>query len=292
MLAQAETERTRLLVVIDAELRTTCAEEEKIVQEYIFSYLSEKVPNLPRGIFEVTSYDHDSGMFSSEMLQTTTLSIWSERLTEPDANTPGRSWSLELAVGKTLGREFFGSRLSCFSRHLDFSVELAVPRVYRDLVGQNVLYGDGIRLSRTPFDITTDDDVEWLVALINNPKRRRNIIALSSNEYGCCSANPKFFSDRLCGVAHVVRIYPEATFRLSELIGRYLSVFDLGIRIYVPTASLDHDDPLRHTLYSRHALAQMNLQRVQHSILVDAFAVSVQGALGQSIPTFAQRRSR
>lgn len=190
-----------------------------------------------------------------------------------------------------MGGKNFGSRLSCFSRHLDFYSDPAVPRVYRELVSQGVLYGDGIKLSRAPIDVLTDDDVEWFVALLNNPRRQQDIIALSADNYGTCAINPNIFADRLCGVAHVIRIYPQASFKLSDTIGKYLSIFNSGIRIYRPTSEIETDDPLRHTLYTRRALTTTNLNRVQHLILSDAFMTSVQGVLrSRAIPTFAEIR--
>src|SRR5580700_1229368 len=157
MLAATDTERTRLLALIDAEIRIDQPEEESPVQDSIFSYLNEKVPNLPSNIFEIDTYDHESGLLSAEFIHTAELEIWSGRLTEPDSQVPGRSWLLELTVSEAEGRNQFGSRLSCFSRHLDFYFYPAAPRVYRDLVSQGILYGDGIKLSRSPIDVTNED---------------------------------------------------------------------------------------------------------------------------------------
>jgi hypothetical protein len=292
MLTSADSERLRLFVTIEAEVRITRPEDDSLVQESVFAYLSEKVPGIPRTILDVDTYDHDSGLLSTEFLRTSSVQIWSARLNEPDSNMPGRFWSLELTLGANEPRKFFGSRLSVFSRHLDFYAEPAVPRVYRELVSQHVLYGDGIRLSRTPIDIISDDDVEWLSALINNPRRQRDIIALSADADGFCTINPNIFADRLCGVSHVVRVYPDASFKLSDAIGKYLSIFDLGIRIYRPTSQIEADDPLRHTLYTKRALTRMDRERVQHAILSGAFATSLEGALSaRAIPTFAQIRS-
>jgi hypothetical protein len=172
MLTSSDAERIRLFVIIDAEVKIAVAQHEAIVQDTIFDYLREKVPSVPASIFQAETFDHESGLLSTESLNTSTLKIWSSRLAEPDSEVPGRSWLLELTVGENDSRKFFGSRLSCFSRHLDFYVDPAVPRVYRDLVSQNILYGDGIKLSRKAIDIENDDDVEWLVALINNPTAR------------------------------------------------------------------------------------------------------------------------
>jgi hypothetical protein len=242
---------------------------------------------------ELDSYDHESGLLSTETIATEALKLWCTRLTEPDSTVPGRSWSVELTVGALQEKAFFGLGLSCFSRNLDFTFDPAVPRIYKDVVSKNILFGDGIRLSRYAVDVESDDDVDWLVSLINNPNRRRNIVAISSDPTGSCAANPdRRFADRLCGVAHVVRIFPEATFLLSQKVGKYLSVFDLGIRIYKPTLRLEGDEPLRHTLYTRHRLAALGIDKVQHAILSDAFRASVEWSLSsQALPTFVRIRS-
>jgi hypothetical protein len=214
------------------------------------------------------------------------------RFTEPDASKPGRSWSVEATVGENNGRKWLGGRLSCFSRDLDFDFDPAVPRVYRELVSKGIVHADGIRLSGNAIEITSEVDIEWLVALIRGRYRKRNIIVLSADLYGYCAINPEIFSNRLCGVAHVCRIYPNASFLLSETVGKYLSVFDSGIRIYKPTSDFESDDPLRHTLYTKRLLERMDLNEVQRSILLDAFATSVSSALTHnSIPTFAQIRA-
>jgi hypothetical protein len=93
-------------------------------------------------------------------------------------------------------------------------------------------------------------------------------------------------------VAHVCRIYPNASFLLSKAVGKYLSVFDSGIRIYRPTSEFETDDPLRHTLYIRHSLERLDKNEVQRSILLDAFATSVSSSLKYNlIPSFAQVRA-
>jgi hypothetical protein len=128
--------------------------------------------------------------------------------------------------------------------------------------------------------------------LISSQQRKRNVIVLSADHCGYCAINPAIFSDRLCGVAHVCQIYPNASYLLSKSVGKYLSVFDYGIRIYRPTLDFETDDPLRHTLYTKRSLDRMDLAEVQRSILLDAFSTSVSGALKyNSIPTFAQIRA-
>lgn len=104
MLASVDAERTRMFVMTDAEVRTT-PPNSSIVQEFIFSYLNEKLPGLPHNIFDVDTYDHDSGMFAVERIQRESLLVWSSRFTEPDLTVAGRSWTLELSLWEGNGRK-------------------------------------------------------------------------------------------------------------------------------------------------------------------------------------------
>lgn len=62
MLASADTERLRLFAMIGAEVRITRPEDDSVVQECVFAYLSEKVPGIPHNIFDVETYDHEFGL--------------------------------------------------------------------------------------------------------------------------------------------------------------------------------------------------------------------------------------
>jgi hypothetical protein len=277
--------------VIDTEARPKGAGASAI-EGFVLGYLAEKVPNLPKDALALTSYDHDSGLLSIERIASPELNIWAARLSEPDSTVPGRSWSLEFTVGELNKRIMLGSRLSCFSRNLDFDYDPGVPRVYKDLVAMGIIFGDGIKLSRSATDVRSQEEVDWLIALVANPNRSRSVIVLSSDERGVCSLNPNIFSDRLCAVAHVVRIFPDASFMLSDAVGKYLSVFDLGIRIYRPTKDFYSDDPLLHTLYTRHNLARLDANKIQNNIALDAFRTSVERTIkSQPNPTFVQVRS-
>jgi hypothetical protein len=294
LLTTGESERTKLFILTEAEVRMGKSNNDGVeyVRDQIFDYLKEKVPNVPGDIFERQSFDHENGLLSTERLETPDLNLWSGKLTEPDTTVAGRSWSLEISIGSHATGVTFGSRLSSFSRHLDFEFDPAVPRLYKDLAAAGVIYGDGIRLARTPTDIQTEGEVDWLIALINNKRRWRNIIALASNEEGICAINPNIFSDRLSAVGHVIRIFPQASFRLSDAIGKFHSVFDQGIRIYRPTAQIDIDKPSTHTLFTKYQLERVDLKRLQISIIMDSFRASVErNVLRQSVPTFVQIRS-
>lgn len=292
MLSRNEQERTKLLAITDAEMRSPTLGVLQIAHKFIYEYLRTKSSDVPKDLFTRDSFDSESGVISSEHIGQDSFEMWAVRLSEPDSTVPGRSWHLELTTGKLSSGYHFGSRLSCFSRNLDFEFQPAVPRVYRQLAAQGILYGDGIKLSDSPIDITSDGEIDWLLALINNPRRWRNVIALAIDERGQSALDAYALANRLCGTAHVVRISPGASFLLSDKVEKYLSVFDYGIRIYRPTSKLEEDDVHRHPLFTKQHISRVDTDRLFTNIALDAFRASVERNLQrQAIPTFAQVRS-
>ncbi|WP_157678468.1 hypothetical protein [Mesorhizobium sp. WSM1497] len=61
------------------------------------------------------------------------------------------------------------------------------------------------------------------------------------------AVNPYNLAQRSLGTAHVVVISGPQAFRLSDVIGKRLSVFRRAVRTYLPAVSVD-DDPYRHPL--------------------------------------------
>ena len=293
MLTTGDSEKSKLFILTETVVKTDdLAKGAEILLDRVFSYIKEKVPNVPNNIFDLRSFDHDSGLLSTEYLKAPDLDMWACKLTEPDSTVGGRSWSLEFLIGKHANGVNFDSRLGCFSRRLDFEFEPAVPRIYRDLAGDGLLYGDDVRLMRTPTDIQSENEVEWLVALLNNKRRWRNIIAVAANDFGVCAIPPRNFSDRTAAVAHVVKVFPNAAFLLSDAIGKFHSIFDQGIRIYRPSSQIDLDNPSNHPLFTKNQLERVDLKRLTDTIVFDAFRASVErNVLRQSIPTFVQVRS-
>ncbi|WP_316181748.1 hypothetical protein [Bradyrhizobium sp. SZCCHNRI1009] len=292
MLARSEKERTKLLVVTDADMRSPKADALEVAHKFIFDYIRSKFPDVPNDLFARDSFDSDAGLVLFEHIQHDNFEMWALRLNEPDSTIPGRSWHLEITTARTPSSFRFGSRLSCFSRNFDFEFAPAVPRVYRRLASQGILHGDGTRLTDSPVDVSNDDDVDWLLALLNNPDRWRNIIAIAVDERGMSAIDPFKLSDKLCGTAHVVRIFPPASFLLSDKIEKYLSVFDYGIRIYRPTNNITEDEIYRHTLFTKQHISRLDKSRLLTNISLDAFRASVERNLQrEAIPTFAKIRS-
>jgi hypothetical protein len=121
VLSKNDKERTKLLVVTDAEMRSSNgANVIQIAHRYIYEYLRTKASDTPNDIFSKESFDSESGIISAEHIKQDDFEMWAGRLSEPDSTIAGRSWHLELTTGRISQGYRFGSRLSCFSRNLDF----------------------------------------------------------------------------------------------------------------------------------------------------------------------------
>ncbi len=83
-----------------------------------------------------------------------------------------------------------------------------------------------------------EQEVEELVELLTSPTRSRPVLVLTSEDDGDPADDPERLAAELCGAAHVVRLEPDATFGLTERVGRSLNVFAGAVRCYRPGFSL------------------------------------------------------
>lgn len=93
-------------------------------------------------------------------------------------------------------------------------------------------------------------DTDWLVALLLAPDRQLPVVGISKTAHdGATRAllDVRSMAYRLAGNAHVVVIDPRLSWNLTDVLGKPLSVFDGGVRIWWPSMTTD-DDPYRHTL--------------------------------------------
>ncbi|TIO78731.1 hypothetical protein [Mesorhizobium sp.] len=233
------------------------------------------------------------GTLSTETLQVDSGSIWAIRFSEPDDQTPGRSWSLEISIGKLNTEILVGFRLNCFSRNYDFHFYNSVPRIIRSFVNEFYYKDYGYRLSSRPINIQSDSDVEFLHKLINNNKRWRNVVVVSCDDNFDSLVNYTGLAYRLSGIAHVIAISPPASFALSSIIGKELSVFDRGVRIYRPNFS-EEDELTRHPLILRRLIDKVPIvtrKAFEEAIRRDCFRISIErDGLAQLVPSFVDIR--
>jgi hypothetical protein len=109
LLSRNDKERTKLLVVTDAEMRSSNEiDVVQIAHRFIYEYLRTKASDIPNDIFTRESFDSESGIISAERIKQDNFEMWAARLSEPDSTIAGRSWHLELTTGKISSGYRFG----------------------------------------------------------------------------------------------------------------------------------------------------------------------------------------
>jgi hypothetical protein len=99
-----------------------------------------------------------------------------------------------------------------------------------------------------------EQEIDELLELLESPRRARPVLALTSVLDGEPIDDPDRLAAELCGAAHVVRLDGPATFRLTEKVGKSLSVWGAAARCYRPGFS-SSSPPRKHPLITTHDAA-------------------------------------
>jgi hypothetical protein len=183
--------------------------------------------------------------------------LWSLRGDDPDKNVPGRIWSAEISLGRRAPAEDIqlGIRLVVNSAEPELIIEPAVPGLVRQIVDRCGLRDGDVPIRHGAHIASEASHVETLIEWLFSSARRLPVIVVTGDERGENPNVPAFDIDRLavalCGLAHVVWVPANLTFELSDSLGKWLTVFHGGVRVYEPGLSV-LDDPRDHRLILGH----------------------------------------
>lgn len=178
---------------------------------------------------------------------------WAARLDDADKTVPQRSWIIEIGLGETnSGAAILGTRLLCVTRGDDVGFDRTIPGFIRTLAETGNVELDGRAVAGTPWIVDIEEDVDDLVELLTDPKRRSDVIVFSlpegSTDPRQTTANPYTVAARTIGAAHVVILTGPASYHLSDRVGKEFSVFLKAIRTYKPLFDPISDEPFKHPL--------------------------------------------
>lgn len=170
----------------------------------------------------------------------------------PDTNDEGLRWANEVRVGQ------FGDR--CGVEHLISieSVEYSVaptrllfgsPRAVREICSKTPAYIGEMQVRAEPYALNPDG-LNDLLTLLTSDLRKLPVVLLSPYAHADLNQiDPKRLARNLAGVAVVVQANdPELTWDFADEVGRQLSCFNGGARIYWPGFS-KASDPRSHRLF-------------------------------------------
>lgn len=216
---------------------------------------------LPEDAWQRKSFElSDIGSQRTAAVAMSTPRYWAARLDDADKNVPLRTWVTEIGVGvDENGDVLFGARLICTTRGDDEPFERSIPGFCKEIIGMGSAELDGVSLTGMPKFLSSVDDVRLLVELLENVNRTADVIVFALPEGSLnpieASASVSSVHQRTLGLAHVFVISGPASFELTDRVGRELSVFKQGVRIYRPQFRAWIDQPSNHPLFFHQRIA-------------------------------------
>jgi hypothetical protein len=185
--------------------------------------------------------------------------FWAARLDDADKNVPLRSWITEVALAEREdGLVIFGARLTAVVRGPKSPFERSIPGFVRKIVAVTGAELDDRPISESPWIVATEDDVDALVALLCDPRRRVDVIVVAlaegATDPSSTIIDAEDIARKTIGAAHVAVLTGPASFRLTDRVGREFSVFRQAVRTYRPGFNVDLDEPFAHPLGLPHRI--------------------------------------
>ena len=208
---------------------------------------------LPPEAWERKSFDYLSGGRNSSCvrLQSGSSDLWTIRTDDPDKTVAERVWTTEVVVGLLNNQSAkFSARLLVSTPEVDLQIEPHTPGFIQQVVENCRLISGQKLLSFAPTVYENETDVEDLIDYLIDPSRQLPIFVVTLAENGQAehpTLDTTALSRAVLGIGHVALLHPEATWRLTERLGKLKSVFGGAARVYLPGFS-DDADPFTHRL--------------------------------------------
>jgi hypothetical protein len=241
---------------------------------------------LPEAAWQRQSFElSDIGAQRTAAVALTEPKYWAARLDDADKTVPLRTWVTEIGVGVDAnGDVLFGARLICATRGVDEHFDRSIPGFVNAIIASGIAEIDGTVLQRDVSVANTQKDVAELVALLERPSRQGDVLIFAlpegSTNIAEAAASVTGIHSKLRGVAHVIALSGPASFLLTDAVGRQLSVFRQGVRIYRPGFRAWVEQPSNHPLILPARIAEWDgegPEAFERWIVNQALAGSVHG---------------
>lgn len=177
---------------------------------------------------------------------------WCFRVNDADKEIARRHWTTETGILLNEDEVLFGCRLQCIALGDSPEFTASIPGVVAQVVRNHAAYLDGRRISAQAWNVIGDTEIDDFVALLLNPQRTRPVIAVSLGDRDGRDGAGAIDADRLArqtlGAAHVVTLSGEASYALTDRIGREFSVFHQAVRTYRLGVDPDSGSPTDHPI--------------------------------------------
>ena len=227
------------------------SELQKLILKWA-SHPERNVERIPDSAFDGEPFEVD--LQNSEYVAAIKLEspkYWAFQLSER-LKDPNRIWTTEVGIAEKQPNEVvFGCRLICFSQlGSQDTIPRSIPRFVREVAFEHKAMLDGRPTSDKPWIIDNEEEVNRLVQFIKSTDRCHPIVVFSLPEHSSdlneTIIPTDFFIKRTAGYAHTTIITSDASFILTDRLGRDFSVYRQAVRTYNPQFELESDRPTDH----------------------------------------------
>lgn len=224
---------------------------ERAIREAVI-WMRRRNPAIPLSAIDGAAFEIGGGGHAPAQavtLQRDGAKIWAASLDDPDKAVAGRTWVTEVTVAEQAGRVLFGTRLINVTRGEGSAFVPSLPGISRQIVNLLPATADQLSLTDGARRISTADEVDELIALLDDPARQLPVLVVADALARPLFVAPDLLAKRLAGACHLISLDTEGAWELTRRIGRQLSVFDGAARLYRCRFFSDRSDPFDHPLW-------------------------------------------
>ena len=209
---------------------------------------------IPQAAFkgEPFEIDYPGHRFAAVRLLKDDFNYWSAKYDHPDSEYPGRSWMVEVGIASTDSRALFGLRLSCFDIGALPPPQKSTPGVLRQIVDSCGLSDAGVPFVSHGHVVGGDFGFDRFVGLLLSKDRLAPVCVITTENNSESPSDTALNASRVAhsclGLMHVIVLPSDASYQLTNLLGKDFSVFGGAVRTYQPNLDCDKDSPSRHPL--------------------------------------------
>ena len=249
--------RTREILRIAATLG-----KPQVAREIILEWLeNESKTELPEQAWKGRAFHHEANdrAFTAIRAQAESADTWALRFVGPDEGGADRVWTTEVAIQERPGHGAqFSVRSLVKSSELKLRSQPNVPRFLEHVASESSLEQGAAKIEKDPWIVDSDYDAANLTEFLVDPDRRTPAFVLTVPEEAEDTTQPYLDAMSLTidtlGIAKVIVLPAEYTWKLTNRFGKRLSVYRGAMRVYLPGFREDTEQESGHDLFMPHRM--------------------------------------
>jgi hypothetical protein len=221
--------------------------------------------------------------------------LWAARQDFQDQTVPRRSWVTEAMLARANAWTLLvGFRLHCVTLGEPAPFSRSVPRFMREIARSHHVWLDGVETDLLAEPVETQEETDGLIRLLTDPQRKSPVVGISMDELqgnGRPLIQADKFANAVFGTAHVRLLTRQASFWLTDRLGKRLSVFNGAVRVWLPNLRPEQADPYDHPLWLAERIDEDGELATRLAITDRLLRASAgRRDADQAIPSFAEAR--